>query len=45
MATLLVVENGKSTESEIKESMRSLESTNLIGVVLNKADEDVRNYY
>jgi capsular exopolysaccharide synthesis family protein len=44
-STLLVVENGKSTESEIKESMRSLESTNLIGVVLNKADEDVRNYY
>ena len=44
-STLMVVGNGESTESEIMESMRLLESTNLIGTVLNKADEDVRNYY
>ena len=44
-STLLVVENGINTESEIKESMRLLEATKLIGTVLNKADEDVRTYY
>jgi capsular exopolysaccharide synthesis family protein len=44
-ATLLVVENGKNTQSEVQGAMRLLESTNLIGTVLNKADEDIRDYY
>lgn len=44
-STLLVVENGKNTESEVKDSLRLLGGTNLIGTVLNKADEDLREYY
>ena len=44
-ATLLVVENGKNTESEVQDSMRLLEGTNLIGTVLNKAHEEIREYY
>ena len=44
-ATLMVVENGKNTESEVQTSMRLLQGTNLIGTVLNKADEEVRDYY
>lgn len=43
-ATLLVVENGKNTHSEVQNSMRILEGTNLIGTVLNKADEEIRDY-
>jgi protein-tyrosine kinase len=44
-ATLMVVENGKNTQSEVQQSMRLLQSTNLIGTVLNKADEEIRDYY
>lgn len=44
-STLLVVENGKNTQSEVHKSMRLLAGTNLIGTVLNKADEEVRDYY
>ena len=44
-ATLMVVENGKNTQSEVQQSMRLLQSTNLIGTVLNKADDDIREYY
>jgi capsular exopolysaccharide synthesis family protein len=44
-STLLVVENGKNTESEVLNAMRLLESTNLIGTVLNKADEEIPEYY
>ena len=44
-SVLLVVENGKNTQSEVQNSLRLLESTNLIGSVLNKADEEVRDYY
>ena len=44
-ATLLVVENGKNTQSEVQNAMRLLEGTNLIGTVLNKADEEIREYY
>jgi len=44
-AALLVVENGRNTQSEVQQSMRLLEGTNLIGTVLNKADEEVRDYY
>ena len=44
-STLLVVENGKTKQSEVQDSMRLLGSTNLIGTVLNKADEEIRDYY
>jgi Mrp family chromosome partitioning ATPase len=44
-SALLVVENGGNTQSEVQKSMRLLESTNLIGIVLNKADEEIRDYY
>lgn len=44
-SALLVFENGKNTESEVQDAMRLLESTNLIGTVLNKADEEIRDYY
>ncbi len=44
-ATLLVIENGKNTQSEVQNSMRLLEATNLLGTVLNKADEEIRDYY
>jgi hypothetical protein len=44
-STLLIVENAKNTESEVQDSMRLLEGTNLIGTVLNKADEEIREYY
>jgi capsular exopolysaccharide synthesis family protein len=44
-AALLVVENGGNKQSEVQDSMRLLEGTNLIGTVLNKADEEVRDYY
>ena len=44
-SALLVVENGKNTQSEVQNSMRLLQSTNLIGTVLNKADEEIRDYY
>jgi capsular exopolysaccharide synthesis family protein len=44
-ATVMVVENGKNTESEVQQSMRLLQSTNLIGTILNKADEEIRDYY
>jgi protein-tyrosine kinase len=44
-AALLVVENGRNTQSEVEKSMRLLSATNLIGTVLNKADEEIRDYY
>jgi capsular exopolysaccharide synthesis family protein len=44
-AALLVVENGGNTQSEVEKSMRLLSATNLIGTVLNKADEEIRDYY
>lgn len=44
-STLLVVENGKNTQSDVQSSLRLLEGTNLIGTVLNKADEVIRDYY
>jgi protein-tyrosine kinase len=44
-STLLVVENGRNKQSEVQDSMRLLEGTNLIGTVLNKADEEIRDYY
>ena len=44
-SALLVVENGKNTKSEVQNSLRLLEGTNLIGTVLNKSDEELRGYY
>ncbi len=44
-SALLVVENGENTESDVEGSMRLLEGSNLIGTVLNKADEEIREYY
>ncbi len=44
-SSLLVIENGKSTVSEVQNCMRLLDGTNLIGTVLNKADELIREYY
>jgi protein-tyrosine kinase len=44
-ATILVVENGKNTKSEVQKSLQLLEGTNLIGTVLNKADEEIKGYY
>lgn len=44
-ATLLVVENGRNTQSEVQKSMRLLGATNLIGTVLNKGEEEIRDYY
>ncbi len=44
-ASLLVVENGKNTQSEVQDSMRLLDGSNLIGTVLNKSDEETREYY
>ncbi len=42
---LMVVANGASTTSDVKEASRLLQSTNLLGVVLNKSEEEVRSYY
>jgi capsular exopolysaccharide synthesis family protein len=44
-SALFVVENGKNTQSEVQGAMRMLEGTNLIGTVLNKADEEILDYY
>jgi protein-tyrosine kinase len=44
-SALLVVENGNNTQSEVEHSLGLLEGTNLIGTVLNKADEEIREYY
>lgn len=42
---LLVVGNGMNTESELEEAMRLLSKTNLVGVVLNRADTEPKPYY
>jgi len=44
-STILVVENGKNTQSEVQNSLQLLAGTNLIGTVLNKADEEIKGYY
>ena len=44
-SSILVVENGKNTESDVTSSLRLLESSNLIGTVLNKSEEEVEGYY
>lgn len=42
---LLVVGNGQNTESEIAEAMRLLSKTNILGVVVNRAEVEARAYY
>jgi len=42
---ILVVANGASTTSDVKEASRLLQSTNLLGVMLNKSEEESRTYY
>ena len=44
-ASLMVVENGKNTQSEVQTALRLLEGTNLIGTVLNKAEDEIKDYY
>jgi protein-tyrosine kinase len=42
---LLVIGNGLHTESEINETMRLLTKSNIVGVVVNRAEVEVRSYY
>jgi len=42
---LLVVGNGMSTESELDQTMRLLSKTNILGVVVNRAEVEPRAYY
>lgn len=42
---LMVVGDGQHTESEINDAMRLLSKSNIVGVVANKAEVEVRSYY
>jgi hypothetical protein len=42
---LLVVADGLTKKPELRESLRLLEGSTLLGVVLNKSDVDHRPYY
>jgi len=42
---LMVVANGMSTQQEIQDSLNHLKSANLLGVVLNKSEENTKTYY
>ena len=42
---LLVVGNGQNSESEITETMRLLAKSNILGVVVNRAEVEARAYY
>lgn len=42
---LLILGNGLHTESEISETMRLLTKSNILGVVVNKAEVEQRSYY
>lgn len=42
---LLVMGNGQHTESEISETMRLLSKSNILGVVVNRAEVPSRDYY
>ncbi len=42
---LVVVGNGQNTESEIAETMRLLTKSNILGVVVNRAEVEARSYY
>lgn len=42
---LLVMGNGQHTQSEIAETMRLLSKSNILGVVVNRAEVEPRDYY
>jgi capsular exopolysaccharide synthesis family protein len=42
---LIVIGNGLHTESEITETMRLLSRSNILGVVVNRAEVEPRSYY
>lgn len=42
---LLIVADGEHTESELIQTMRLLDKTNILGTVVNKSDEKVSGYY
>jgi capsular exopolysaccharide synthesis family protein len=42
---LMVVGNGMVTKHEMEESLRHLHTTHLLGVILNKAEEQRQSYY
>lgn len=42
---LLVMGNGQHTESEIAETMRLLSKSNILGVVINRAEVEPKDYY
>ena len=42
---LMVVANGSSTTSDVREASRLLQSTNLLGIMLNKSEETNQSYY
>jgi hypothetical protein len=42
---LFVIGNGMSSKSELEESVRLLSASNMLGVVLNKANAETRAYY
>jgi hypothetical protein len=42
---LVVVGNGQHTETEIAETMRLLIKSNILGVVVNRAEVEPRAYY
>jgi capsular exopolysaccharide synthesis family protein len=42
---LLVVADGEHTESELNDTMRLLSKSNIVAVVANKAEVEVRSYY
>lgn len=44
-ASLLIIEEGKNTEDEIKNSLRLLQSTDMLGTVLNKSESNTSAYY
>lgn len=43
-STLLVIENGRNTTSEVQNTMRLLQGTNILGTVLNKSDEELKEH-
>jgi len=44
-ATLLVIEEGKTTRDELEHAVDLLQSTHLLGTVLNKSHEEITPYY
>lgn len=42
---LMVVSSGETTPGEVKDCRRQLQSSNLLGVVLNKSEEVAKTYY